>query len=270
MAETDKVFAGSIPQLYDQFLVPLIFEYYARDLAARVAHADPTHLLETAAGTGAVTRELAVSLPAQTAVTVTDLNQPMLDHAAASLPQDRRFAWRQADALALPFADQTFDVDACQFGVMFFPDRVKGYAEARRVLKPQGRFIFNVWDRISNNDFALVVTDALAAVFPDDPPRFLARTPHGYHDLARIRDDLAAAGFTFVATETLAATSRAASPRDAAVAFCQGTPLRNEIEARGATRLEHATRAAADALARRFGSGPIEGRISAHVITAVR
>src|ERR1043166_9310917 len=144
MAETDKVFAGSIPQLYYRLLVPLIFEYYARDLAARVAQANPTAVLETAAGTGAATREMAARLPANVTVTVTDLNQPMLDHAAGRLRDDRRFAWRQADALALPFADQSFDVVACQFGAMFFPDKVKGYAETRRVLKSSGRFVFNV------------------------------------------------------------------------------------------------------------------------------
>jgi ubiquinone/menaquinone biosynthesis C-methylase UbiE len=270
MAETDKVFAGSIPELYDRFLVPLIFEYYARDLAARVAQANPTDVLETAAGTGALTREMAARLPAHAAVTATDLNQPMLDHAAAGLRHDGRFAWRQADALALPFADQTFDVVACQFGVMFFPDKTKGYAEARRVLKPSGRFVFNVWDRISENDFACVVTDALATVFPHDPPRFMARTPHGYHDVARIREELTAAGFASISIDTLEGVSRAPSAREPAMAYCQGTPLRNEIEARDRSRLEEATQRAAQLLAQRFGSGPVEGRIKAHVITAVR
>jgi ubiquinone/menaquinone biosynthesis C-methylase UbiE len=270
MGETDKVFAGSIPELYDRFLVPLIFEYYARDLAGRVAQGNPTHVLETAAGTGALTREMTARLPAHAAVTATDLNQPMLDHAAARLRHDGRLAWRQVDALALPFADQTFDVVACQFGVMFFPDKIKGYAEARRVLKPSGRFVFNVWDRISENDFACVVTDALATVFPQDPPRFMARTPHGYHDVARIREDLTAAGLAAISIDTLATASKASSPRDVAIAFCQGTPLRNDIEARDAARLEEATQAATEALARRFGGGSIEGRISAHVVTAVR
>jgi ubiquinone/menaquinone biosynthesis C-methylase UbiE len=270
MAETDKVFAGSIPAIYDGLLVPLIFTYYARDLAARVAQSNPSHVLETAAGTGALTRELAARLPANAAVTVTDLNQPMLDHAAATLRHDARISWRQADALALPFENETFDAVACQFGAMFFPDRVRGYAEARRVLKSQGRFIFNVWDRIEENEFALVVTEALAMVFPADPPRFMARTPHGYADPARIREDVSAAGFASIAIETLATTGKAASPRDVAVAYCQGTPLRNEIETRDAARLEEATQAAADAVARRFGHGAIEGRISAHVITAIK
>jgi SAM-dependent methyltransferase len=153
---------------------------------------------------------------------------------------------------------------------MFFPDKVAGYREARRVLRPGGRYFFNAWTQIAESEFADVVTEALATVFPQDPPRFLARTPHGYHDLATIRRELTEAGFSSIAVETLEKTSKAASPRDPAVAYCQGTPLRNEIEARDASRLEEATQAAADALARRFGSGPIEGRIKAHVITAVR
>jgi ubiquinone/menaquinone biosynthesis C-methylase UbiE len=267
MADTDKLFAGSIPETYDRYLVPLIFESYARDLAERVAKARPARVLETAAGTGVLTRAMASCLPADARIAATDLNQPMLDHAAAQL-RDGRVAWRQADALALPFDDRSFDVAVCQFGVMFFPDRVRGYAEARRVLKPGGRFLFNVWDRIADNEFAEVVTDALATLFPADPPRFMARTPHGYHDVAKIRADLTAAGFASIAVETLERTSKAPSPRDVAIAICQGTPLRNEIEALDAAGLERATQAAADALAARFGSGAVAGRIQAHVITA--
>src|SRR5215475_13067871 len=194
LVATDKLFAGSIPEIYDRFLVPLIFEAYARDLAERVARVEPREVLETAAGTGVLTRAIAARLPAPARMVVTDLNQPMLDHAQRQ-SHDSRITWRQADALALPFEDQKFDVVACQFGAMFFPDKVQGYREARRVLKPGGRFLFNVWDRISQNAFARVVTDALAKLFPIDPPSFLTRTPYGYCDVHRIRDDLMAAGF---------------------------------------------------------------------------
>jgi SAM-dependent methyltransferase len=267
MAATDKLFAGSIPQLYEQFLVPLIFEPYALDLTERIAAAQPRDVLETAAGTGVVTRAMAARLAASVRITATDLNPPMLDHAARQLSDDR-IAWRQADALKLPFGDGSFDVAACQFGVMFFPDRVQGFREARRVLRPGGHFLFSVWGPIADNEFADVVTEAVAALFPNDPPRFLARTPHGCHDADKIRADLTAAGFGKISIDTVDAKSRAASPRDPAVGFCQGTPLRNEIEARDASRLEEATSAAATAIARRFGSGPVEGRISALVITA--
>jgi ubiquinone/menaquinone biosynthesis C-methylase UbiE len=270
MVATDKLFAGSIPEIYDRFLVPLIFEAYAHDLAGRIAGAKPQHVLETAAGTGVLTRALASQLPEQTRIVATDLNQPMLDHASARQPPDRRLTWKQADALALSFEDRTFDIVACQFGAMFFPDKVQGYREARRVLRPNGRFIFSVWDNISENEFADVVTEALATIFPQDPPRFMARTPHGYHDTDQIREQLTAAGFAKVSVDAVDNKSRAPSPRHPAVAYCQGTPLRNEIEARDPSRLEDATNVATDALANRFGNGPVEGRIRAFVITAIR
>ena len=269
MSEVDKVFAGSIPDIYDSYLVPLIFEAFAADLARRVAAGDPGSVLETAAGSGVVPRALAPLLAKDARYVVSDLNQPMLDRAAHRQDADARIVWQQADALALPFDDASFDVVCCQFGVMFFPDRVAGYREALRVLKPGGHFVFNAWDRIEENNFPKIVTDAAGAVFPDDPPLFLARTPHGYHDVERIRADVTAAGFSGVVPETLEETSSAPSPRHPAIAFCQGTPLRNEIEQRDAGLLAHVTDRAADAIAEVHGEGAVSGKIQGHVITAV-
>ena len=269
MSETDRSFAGSIPAIYDRYLGPLIFAPYAADLVERLTDVEAANVLETAAGTGIVTRALAHGLAPAVKIVATDLNQPMVDFAAAQ-GDAGRVTWRQADALNLPFADEAFDVVVCQFGVMFFPDKGAGYREARRVLKPGGRFVFNVWDRIEANEIPQVVTEAVAALFPDDPPRFLPRTPYGYHDTARIRDELQAVDFSRVEVQTLECRSRATSHRDPAIGFCQGTPLRNEIEARDATRLDEATDSAAAAIAARFGTGPIDGKIQAHVISAVR
>jgi ubiquinone/menaquinone biosynthesis C-methylase UbiE len=269
MLETDKVFAGSIPENYDRHMVPLIFEAYAADIARRAASFSPRAVLEVAAGTGVVTRALAPQLASDASYTVTDLNQPMLDHAASRQVPDARITWRQADALALPFEDRTFDLVCCQFGAMFFPDRSAGYREAKRVLKPGGHFLFNVWDRIEENEFANDVTNALARIFPDDPPRFLARTPHGYHDVALIRRELEGAGFSQVGIETRAEQSRAASPRLPAVAYCRGTLLRNEIEAREAGKLDAATDFAEAVIAERHGKGEVAAKIQAHVIVAV-
>lgn len=269
-AGLDTVFAGSVPQLYEHYLVPLIFEPYAADLAARVAKLQPARVLEIAAGTGVVTRRLAESLPADVSIVATDLNQPMLDQAAA-IGTARPVELRQADALRLPFPDAAFDVVVCQFGVMFFPDKARAFGEARRVLRPGGRFIFSVWDSIEDNESADVVTEAVATLFPDDPPRFLARLPHGYHDPAAIAADLARGGFTqSPAVTTLPERSRADSPRIPAIAYCQGTPLRNEIEARDAARLGEATEIATEAIARRFGSGAVDGKIQAHIIAVER
>ena len=268
MSADDKIFAGSIPENYDRHMVPLIFESYARDMSQKAAALSPKAVLETAAGSGVVTRALAPMLSPDARYVATDLNQPMLDHAAARQGRDDRISWQKVDAQALPFADATFDLVCCQFGVMFFPDRPSAYCEARRVLKPGGAFLFNAWDRIEENVFADDVTNALAEFFPNDPPRFMARIPHGYHDTALIHSDLAKAGFSNVTIETRTEQSRASSPRHAAIAYCQGTPLRNEIEARGAEKLEAATDHAAAAIARKHGSGAVAAKIQAHVILA--
>ena len=263
----DTGFSGSIPQLYETHLVPLIFEPYAVDLANRLATRPVSRVLEIAAGTGVATRSLASVLREDVSIVATDLNQPMLDHAAA-IGTTRPVEWRQADAMQLPFPDGTFDAVVCQFGVMFFPDKPKAFSEARRVLRPGGVLMFSVWDRIEENEFADTVTTALETLFPADPPRFLARTPHGYHHLPTIERDLALGGFSASPhASTVPARSRAISPRIPAVAYCQGTPLRNEIEARDATRLGEATDIATKAVAQRFGQGAVDGKIQAHVVT---
>ena len=268
--DVDKVFSGSIPTLYETHLVPLIFEPYAADLKKRVGSMNVCRILELACGTGVVTRALAAVAKQGASIIATDLNQAMLDEAAA-IGTAQSVQWQQADAMALPFPDGAFDAVVCQFGVMFFPDKPSAFSEARRVLEPGGLFIFNVWDRISENEFADTVTTALAKVFPEDPPRFLARTPHGYHDRSTIERDLATGGFTRSARiATVTARSRAESPRVPAIAYCQGTPLRNEIEARDASRLGEATERAAAAVARRFGTAPVDGKIQAHIVTVQR
>jgi ubiquinone/menaquinone biosynthesis C-methylase UbiE len=269
MLESDKAFTGSVPENYDRYLVPLIFEPYAANMAERAASLSPGAVLEVATGTGVVTRALAPKLSASASYVATDLNQAMLDYASSQQPPDNRITWRQADALELPFANAFFDLVCCQFGAMFFPDRQMAYRDAKRVLKPGGHFLFSVWDRIEENVFADDVTTALAKMFPDDPPNFLARTPHGYHDAAQIRSELQNAGFSRVLIETRAEQSRAPSPRLPAIAYCQGTPLRNEIEARDAGKLEAATDCAESAIAERHGHGEVAAKIQAHVITAM-
>jgi SAM-dependent methyltransferase len=229
-----------------------------------------SRVLEIAAGTGVATRALAAGFPESVAIVATDLNQAMLDY-ASRIGTARRVDWRQADAMELPFEDAAFDAVVCQFGAMFFPDKARAFSETRRVLKPGGVFLFSVWDRIADNEFADVVTTAVQSMFENDPPAFLARTPHGYHDPETIKRDLAYGGFAKPPRiETVAACSRAQSPRVPAVAFCEGTPLRNEIEARDASRLREATEVAASAVAGRFGNGAVEGKMQAHVVSIER
>jgi SAM-dependent methyltransferase len=262
MTGSDSVFAGSIPALYDRCLGPLLFVPYARDIAARAAARGPGRVLETAAGTGIVTEALAAALP-ETEIVATDLNQAMLDIAAArGLPA--RVSFRAADAQALPFQDGSFDLVLCQFGAMFFPDRAGAYREARRMLSPpHGRFLFSVWDSLAHNPVSALLGDTVASLFPDDPPSFYRRVPFGYHDTARIEADLRAAGFADIAIETVSLVSRV-DARAAAMGLCKGSPMGTEIEARGGD-LAQVAEAAEAALA------PLDGKempMSAHVVSA--
>ena len=266
---SDARFAGGVPAAYETYMVPLLFEPYAADLAARLEALRPTRVLEVAAGTGAVTRAMASALPREVEIVATDLNPPMLEEAAGR-GTARPVEWKPADAMALPFPDGSFDAVVCQFGAMFFPDRPHAFAEARRVLAPDGTYLFSTWDRISENEIAHIVQEALAPLFPDDPPRFMERIPHGYHDPDRIARDVADGGFASTPRiETVILRSRTRSAKEAATAYCMGTPLRDEIVARGG-RLDEAIARAEAALGKMFGNGEIDAKMQAFVVAVPR
>ena len=264
MTATDAAFAGSIPAIYDRYLGPWLFDDYAREVAARARALSPSRILETAAGTGIVTEQLARELPTAEIV-ATDLNQAMLDVAAQRIASVN-IRYQAADAQDLPFEDSSFDLVVCQFGVMFYPDKVKGNAEARRVLRDGGRYIAIIWDTMDRNPVPQAIERAVGRLFPDDPPTFASRTPWGYGDTSRIEGDLRAAGFEDILIETVESTNPL-DPRGAATGLCQGSPLRAEIEARDPGRLQEATDAAARAL-QEYDGQPTT--LSAHVVTATR
>ena len=258
----DSEFVGTVPDLYERLLVPMIFAAAADDVADEIARLEPEVVLEVAAGTGVLTRALLDRCPT-TRIVATDLNEPMLAVAArivGSGVDGGRVSWQQADAQSLDFDDASFDVVACQFGVMFFSQRDRAFAQARRVLRAGGALAFNVWDSLATNDFARVVHDALLEAAPDEPLRFMERTPHGLHDEQQLTAELAEAGFMTVETVWVEGVSRSTAT-DAALAYCQGTPLRGMLEAHGSLDPMSATQLAADALLTRFGPGEIEGRI---------
>ncbi|WP_295079458.1 class I SAM-dependent methyltransferase [Tabrizicola sp.] len=269
MEHLDTVFTGSIPANYDRVLGPMLFAPYAADLAERVVKAAPQAVLETAAGTGIVTLKLAERLPFSTEITATDLNQAMIDFAAAK-PAPRQITWQACDATKLPFDDASFDCVVCQFGVMFFPAQLTGYREAHRVLKPGGHYLFSVWGPIEANPIALAMSDALAERFPQDPPLFLRRTPYGHSDVDLTRRELAEAGFTDVKADVVTFPNTCPSPEDAANGQCQGSPVRGEIVARDPNGVSAAAEAMAAFLAKRFGPGRIDSTMQAIVFTARR
>lgn len=268
MAQQDTVFSGSIPLLYDRYIGPALMAPYARDLAARLSALQTGTLLETAAGTGVVTEALVQGLPG-VSIVATDLNQPMLDHAAAK-PALARVRFRQADAGQLPFDDECFDALVCQFGVMFFPDRPAAFREAYRVLKPGGRLLFNVWEGLSKNPLSEALLAGLSRCYPEHGTWFLERTPHGYRDPDIIRSDLREGGFANCRIETVALRGRVASASALAIGLCQGSPMRSEIEAVDPAGLEAATAAAAEAIAERYGQGAFETDLCALVVETAR
>jgi SAM-dependent methyltransferase len=269
MANADTTFSGSVPQIYTRYMGPIFFEPFAEDMARRIAATPGRDILETACGTGIVTRALCRALPDETFITATDLNQPMIDYAKAT-SGGKRVDWRQADAQNLPFEDATFDVAVTAFGVMFFPDKVGAFREVLRVLRPGGQWIFNVWNRLETVDLQFIAHTAVAALYPNDPPGFFRRTPCGYHEVTAIRADLTQAGFVDVEIETLDLVSRASSPRDAAIGLIRGTPISSEIAARDPMGLDAAVDAATRAIEARYGDARVEARMQAHVATARR
>jgi ubiquinone/menaquinone biosynthesis C-methylase UbiE len=268
IASTDARFAGSIPALYEQYLGPLKFEPYAEDLAARLRELARGTVLEIAAGTGIVTRALARVLPRAVRIVATDLNEGMLGVARERL-RDERVEWKQADAQLLPFGDSEFQGVVCQFGIMFVPDRHAAYSEARRVLVPDGLYVFNTWGPLAANEVSLIAGETVAAMFPEAPPRFIERVPFGYHDPTVIRAELQHAGFARIEIDTVDKVSRATA-EDAATGLCMGTPLRSEIEKRDPARLAEARDKTTEALMRRYGHAPFDCAMRAYVITARR
>jgi SAM-dependent methyltransferase len=268
MARSHFDFTASFAEVYDRYLVPMDFAPHAARLSERVSVTAPRSVLETAAGTGVLTRALAGILPSEVSITATDLNEPMIALAQSNLGSER-ILWRQADALDLPFGDAEFDVVVCQFGVMFFPDKQQGFREALRVLRPGGHFVFNVWDSFeANSKSPLRIAARIVGTILNRSPVSLLAPP--YHNQAVIRSDLGLAGFVDIGVERVSAPSRAASAREAATVVCHGSRLRTHIDASDPTRLEEITDVVTEALRSRFGAGSVEGATQALMLIAQR
>ncbi|MFT3683725.1 MAG: class I SAM-dependent methyltransferase [Phycisphaerales bacterium] len=261
-------FGGSVPQIYHTLLEPLIFEAYARDIAARLAVTGPARVLELACGTGIVTQKLASLLPGGVTLLASDLNPGMLQVARDRLAGAKNVEFQVIDGCSLPLPDGAFDAVVCQYGVMFFPDKVAAMGEARRVLKPGGKYVFNVWDALERNPMPEVADAVLAGLFPDNPPKFLRHGPYGWNDKGEIERVVRAGGFANVRIDTVAFPTEAPSAAQAAEAFVDGTPLRPALTDRGVLDTSDVRGRVAAALADRFGDRPCRSTMSALVVTA--
>jgi ubiquinone/menaquinone biosynthesis C-methylase UbiE len=260
-------FSGSIPAAYDRYLGPLLFQPYAEDLAARLEVEKNASVLELACGTGILTRVLRTRLPSTIELIATDLNEPMFRHAAEKFSEKEAVQWLQADACNLPFGDRTFDAVVCQFGIMFVPDKALAAREARRVLKPGGLFLFNVWDALEHNAVGWLAHETITSYFEKDPPTFY-QVPFGYHDQDEIRRTLESAGFREVRMEVMSKVGKARRPQDVAIGLVQGNPVALAIAERDPSLLPVITDAVAKAIARRFGEENIRAPMRAIVVEA--
>src|SRR5215471_1659926 len=267
MSDDATGFVGSIPENYDRGLGPILFADYDEHTARLVAGYAPSRVLETGAGTGIVTRRLRDLLPATARLIATNLNAPMLDVARWKFRADEMVEFQPADATALPFSDASFDAVVCQFGVMFFPDKDKGYREAHRVLVGGGRYLFSVWDSHRHNPIGRLITDILARFFPQDPPQFY-QVPFSYHRLDPIKNSLAAAGFTDLRIAVLSLSKIVPDVATYARALVLGNPLVDQIRARGGVVSERIIEALAEAVPREFGNDPVSIPLQAIVFEA--
>jgi SAM-dependent methyltransferase len=260
----DASWIDRMPEVYDRCLGPALFAPCAQQLAKIAAAHAPLSVLELAAGSGILTAELVRTL-SSAQITATDLNRDMVSWAAQRVSGP---TWLAADAQSLQFPNESFDMIVCQFGVMFFPDKAQAFAQAARVLRPGGVLVFSVWDAVDTSPFPAALVSGLAGVFPEDPPDFVARIPHGYHDPDRIRLDIAAGGLVLEDIERFVLRGTAASARTLAEGFCGGTPLRFALQERG--DLAQATEAVAERMTARLGAGPVEGDLAGFVVSARR
>ena len=252
MTEQAAQFVGSIPENYDRFLGPRIFHDYADDLASRVASLQPMTVLELAAGTGILSERLRKELSGNCALTVTDLNAPMLALAESRLAGAEKTVFEVADATELRYESNSLNVVVCQFGVMFFPDKPGSYQQVLRVLKPTGHYVFNVWGSWANNPFARIAHEVVTGFFPEDPPGFY-KVPFSYCDEAIIASSLLAAGFVDVTISAVDLISAIPSADEFATGLVFGNPLYDELMSRGAD-LEEVRCAIALAISQELGS----------------
>lgn len=254
-SRTTASFTGSIPEKYDKYLAHPLLEYYADDMVERFIKFNPKSILEVACGTGLVTQKILDVLP-NAQIVATDLNSDMLDYARKKLNADHKLEWKVADAMQLPFDDESFDAVICQFGIMFFPDKLKAMREAYRLLKQDGIFMFDTWDSIEENPVVKIVDRILRDSFKENPPDFYT-VPFSFYNKEEIQRLSREAGFKSVSIEYVNHMAESESADYVVTGLIEGNPVLLQIQERNPNMIPILKEKLKEAITEKFGDKPV-------------
>lgn len=265
--EANAAFAGAIPDKYDQYLGPLLFEPYALDMVSGMKKEGVSSVLELACGTGRVTQYLPKHFGPGVSITATDLNPDMIAVATRKIKDDIK--WRPADMQELPFAADSFDLALCQYGLMFVPDKAKAIREVARVLKKGSVFHFNTWDKIENNGIPRISRQIVTEFFNGTPPNFYF-VPFSMFDPEAIKKLMLENGFSKVEISLIKKEGISNTALEAATGMIEGNPVAKEIRDKDPNAVPDVIEKVRKEIAIQYGDNPVRCPLQAWVGKAVK
>ena len=265
--EKTAAFAGSVPANYERYLGPFLFEPYALDLVSRLQDKKYPDILEIACGTGRVTAHLARSVKHDTII-ATDLNPDMIK-VAKDIVQNDSIKWMPADAMQLPFDDDSFDLVVMQFGIMFFPDKEKGLKEAYRVLRTGGKIIYSTWNKVETVKAIHEGRVVIESYFGDDPPKFYS-VPFSMYDDRELTTITRRAGFKSITTTLVKKEGVSPSSSDLAKGIVEGNPVYMAILEKDASLVNIIKDHVQKVLTEKFGAKDLRSPLEAWVVEGVK
>jgi ubiquinone/menaquinone biosynthesis C-methylase UbiE len=263
---TTPRFSGSIPEHYDRVLGPMFFEPYAIEVSQRIDPSSVNTVLEIGSGTGRVTAHLRNVISSATKLIGSDISEDMLAVAKEKL-KGLDIDWRIIDAQDLPFDDDSIDVIVGCFCYMFVPDKHKAFAEAHRVLRPGGMFIFSTWDKLELNGASYTYRKIVKKLFEDSLPESY-NLPFSMNDQNAIKGMLKETGFSKIKVERVDKDSISQTAGEAANGLARGGSIYNEIMMHDPSLVEEIIKELEKELSEKFGTSPMIAPMTAVVCQA--
>lgn len=226
----------SIPEVYEKYLGPYLYEPYSLYITKRI-QGNPQQVLEIGVGSGRLTNHISKKLTQTAKIIGVDINPNMLEIAKQKVKAPN-VEFVKADAQKLPFPDNSFDFVICQFGFMFLSDKQKGFNEAWRVLKPGGQFIFLTWDKAENNVTLHISQQTILQLLKTPPPPYFGKAYSAMNNPDDLRQYTKTAGFENASIEKVILKGNCPSAMDAAIGFVEGNSIVKEILKEGPELLQ--------------------------------